>query len=73
MSARAHEHLALGAFLCAVFGVFSVLHGNYGTPLHAITPEQYARFLSLNLDPAIGVGCTADRGVLRPWVASTER
>jgi len=72
MSARAHERLALGAFLCAVFAVFSVLRGNYGTPLHAFTPEQYAHFLSLNVFSAAALVALAAWTFSSAW-ATIER
>ncbi len=47
-SCRAKERLALGVFLVALLGAFVLLHGHYGSPLYATTPDKYEALLSLN-------------------------
>jgi hypothetical protein len=55
MAFRARERAALLIVLGLIAGAFLVLHDRMGPALHAFSPEETARFLTLNIWSAAGL------------------
>jgi hypothetical protein len=48
MALRSHERAIMLAIIGLALAAFALLHDRLGPPLHLFSPEEYARFLSLN-------------------------